>query len=293
MLDFMKVAERSIKGGITEVYPRFLIKTSSDLMIRGGDFYAIWNEDTHLWSTDEEVALYLIDRELDEHVERNNQTGNSFYKVLHMWDAETGMVDKWHKYVQKQMRDHFTPLDENVIFSNVETTKESYASKKLPYPLEEGPCPAYEELISTLYSEEERRKIEWIIGAVVAGDSKYIQKFAVMYGAPKTGKSTILNIIQDLFKGYWAAFDAKALGSSTNAFALEAFKSNPLLAIQHDGDLSRIEDNTRLNSLVSHETMMVNEKYRSAYASRFNTFLIMGTNKPVKISDAKSGIITN
>ena len=291
MLDFMKVAERSIKGGITEVYPRFLIKTSSDLMIRGGDFYAIWNEDTHLWSTDEEVALYLIDRELDEHVERNNQTGNSFYKVLHMWDAETGMVDKWHKYVQKQMRDHFTPLDENVIFSNVETTKESYASKKLPYPLEEGPCPAYEELISTLYSEEERRKIEWIIGAVVAGDSKYIQKFAVMYGAPKTGKSTILNIIQDLFKGYWAAFDAKALGSSTNAFALEAFKSNPLLAIQHDGDLSRIEDNTRLNSLVSHETMMVNEKYRSAYASRFNTFLIMGTNKPVKISDAKSGII--
>ena len=291
MLDFMKVATRSIKGGITEVYPKFIVRTSTDLMIRGGDFYAIWNEDTHLWSTDEEVALYLIDRELDKYVEDNNQTGNAFYKVLHMWDAETGMVDKWHKFVQKQMRDCFHPLDETIIFSNVETTKDSYASKKLPYPLEEGPTLAYDELMSTLYSEEERRKIEWVVGAVVAGESKNIQKFAVMYGAPKTGKSTVLNIIQDLFVGYWAAFDAKALGSSTNAFALEAFKSNPLLAIQHDGDLSRIEDNTRLNSLVSHETMMVNEKYRSAYASRFNTFLIMGTNKPVKISDAKSGII--
>ena len=33
-----------------------------------------------------------------------------------------------------------------------------------------------------------------------------------------------------------------------NSFALEAFKSNPMVAIQHDGDLSRIEDNTRLNS---------------------------------------------
>ena len=291
MLDFMKVATRSIKGGITEVYPKFIVKTSSDLMIRGGDFYAIWNEDTHLWSTEEEVALYLIDRELDTFASKNGGSENAYYKVLHMWDAETGMVDKWHKFVQKQMRDCFHPLDENVIFSNAVTTKESYASKKLPYPLEDGPAPAYDELISTLYSDEERHKIEWVVGAVVAGDSKYIQKFAVMYGAPKTGKSTILNIIQDLFTGYWAAFDAKALGSSTNAFALEAFKSNPLIAIQHDGDLSRIEDNTRLNSLVSHETMMVNEKYRSAYANRFNTFLIMGTNKPVKISDAKSGII--
>ena len=78
-------------------------------------------------------------------------------------------------------------------------------------------------------------------------------------------------------------FDAKALGSASNSFALEAFKSNPLVAIQHDGDLSNITDNTRLNSLVSHELMTVNEKFRSAYSNRFKCFLFMGTNKPVKI----------
>lgn len=83
----------------------------------------------------------------------------------------------------------------------------------------------------------------------------------------------------------------KALGSSSNAFALEAFKTNPLVAIQHDGDLSRIEDNTRLNSLVSHELMTVNEKFKSTYANRFKAFLFMGTNKPVRITDAKSGLI--
>ena len=104
-----------------------------------------------------------------------------------------------------------------------------------------------------------------------------------------TGKSTVLNIIQQLFDGYYSVFDAKALGSSSNSFALEAFKSNPLVAIQHDGDLSRIEDNTRLNSLVSHELMTVNEKFKSTYANRFNAFLFMGTNKPVKITDGKSG----
>ena len=101
----------------------------------------------------------------------------------------------------------------------------------------------------------------------------------------------MLNIVQKLFDGYWSVFDSKVLGSSSNAFALEAFKSNPLIAIQHDGDLSRIEDNTRLNSLVSHETMLVNEKFRSQYSSQFKCFMFLGTNKPVKITDAKSGLI--
>lgn len=113
----------------------------------------------------------------------------------------------------------------------------------------------------------------------------------VLYGAQGTGKSTILNIVEQLFQGYYSVFDAKALGSTSNQFALEAFKSNPLVAIQHDGDLSRIEDNTRLNSLVSHEKMTVNEKFKSIYATDFKCFLFMGTNKPVKITDAKSGLI--
>lgn len=94
-----------------------------------------------------------------------------------------------------------------------------------------------------------------------------------------------------MFEGYYSVFDAKALGSANNSFALEAFKTNPLIAIQHDGDLSKIEDNTRLNSLVSHELMTVNEKFKSTYANRFNAFLFMGTNKPVKITDSKSGLL--
>ena len=157
--------------------------------------------------------------------------------------------------------------------------------------MEKGDISAYDELIGTLYSPEEREKIEWAIGAIVNGDSKKIQKFLVLYGPPGSGKSTVLNIVEKLFEGYCGTFDSKALGSSSNAFALEAFKSNPLIAIQHDGDLSHIEDNTRLNSLVSHETMMVNEKFRSAYANQFKCFLFLGTNKPVKITDAKSGLI--
>ena len=291
MLDFLMIATRSGKRGIIEVYPKFIIKKSNDLMIRGGDFYAIWIEERGIWSTDEQDAVDLIDRELDQYAEENRKRFDDNIRVLHMWDAETGMIDSWHRYCQKQMKDQFHMLDEKLVFSNTKVGKRDYASKSLPYPLEPGETPAWDKLISTLYSPEERHKIEWCIGSIVTGDSKKLQKFLVFYGAVGTGKSTIINVIQQLFEGYHTSFSAKDLGSSSNAFALEAFRSNPLVAIQHDGDLSRIEDNTRINSLVSHEMMTVNEKFRSAYSNRFKTFLIMGTNKPVRITDAKSGII--
>ena len=291
MLDFMTITYRNTKNGF-EVYPKFIVGTKhKDLMIRGGDFYAIWDDERGLWSTDEDDAIRLIDREIDKFTEEHKQFLDGRINKMYMRDSDSGTIDKWHKYCQKQQRDSFHMLDENLIFSNSETNKKDYASKRLNYPLEAGSIDAWDKIIGTLYSEEERHKIEWAIGSIVTGDSKKIQKFMVLYGAAGTGKSTILNIIQMLFDGYYSVFDAKALGSSSNSFALEAFKCNPLVAIQHDGDLSRIEDNTRLNSLVSHELMTVNEKFKSTYTSRFKCFLFMGTNRPVKITDGKSGLL--
>ena len=69
MLDFLVISTRSGKRGIIEIYPKFIIRKSSDLMIRGGDFYAIWIEERGLWSTDEQDAVDLIDRELDRYAE--------------------------------------------------------------------------------------------------------------------------------------------------------------------------------------------------------------------------------
>jgi len=291
VLDFLIISTETKKSGAIEVYPKFVMKKSSDLMVRGGDFYAIWCEDRGLWSTDEQDAIDLIDRELEAYVERHRQELGSRVKILYMWDAESGMIDRWHKYCQQQLRASYTMLDEKLIFSNMEANKKDYASKRLNYPLEPGSIEAWDKLIGTLYEPEERAKIEWAIGAIVTGGSKTLQKFMVLYGSAGTGKSTIINVIQQLFDGYYSVFDAKALGSSNSAFALESFRTNPLVAIQHDGDLSKIEDNTRLNSLVSHERMTVNEKYTKTYDNDFKCFLIMGTNKPVKITDAKSGII--
>ena len=154
-----------------------------------------------------------------------------------------------------------------------------------------GDIDAYDELMSTLYSPEERKKIEWAIGSIIAGDAKEIQKFYVFYGEPGSGKSTVLKIIKKLFDGYCTTFDAAAIGNMNSAFALEPFKNNPLVAIEDDGDLSRIDNNARLNAIASHEHLVVNEKHKSTYSAKFNSVMFIGTNKPVRISDAKSGVI--
>jgi len=291
-MSFFKIVSetKNSKNPTIIIRPEFLIDkgSSNDLMVRGKDFYAVWDEETKLWSCDEISVVEKIDSEIEK---CRQSYGDRPTIAKFMSLSSSGSIDAWHKYVQKQLRDNFHPLDNKIIFSNMTTTKKDYATKKLPYPLEEGECPAYEEIMSTLYDPEERDKLEWAVGSIISGDSKNIQKFIVLYGAPGSGKGTFLDIIQKLFDGYCSVFDAKALASLGSNFALESFKNNPLVAIQTDGDLSRIEDNTKLNSIVSHEVMEVNEKFKSKYSMRFNSFLFLGTNKPVKITESKSGLL--
>lgn len=289
-MDFYKLRQKSAKKGFITVYPDFIVGDFKDLMIRGGDFYAVWDEASKRWSTNENDVARLVDDDLSDYFEFvKGRFIDSDVTCQWMSNYNTGSWRQYRKWI-KDMPDNYQALDQKLVFSNTEVTRETYSSKKLPYPLEEGPCPAYEELMSTLYAPEERDKLEWAIGSIVAGDSKRIQKFVVLYGAAGAGKSTVLNIIQRLFEGYYSTFEASSLASGSNQFATESFKSNPLVSIQHDGDLSKIQDNTKLNSIISHEEMTINEKFKSSYTSRIDSFLFMATNKPVKITDAKSGI---
>lgn len=287
MLDFVSIKEASTKNGAIDIYPEFIVKKSKDLMIRGRAFYAIWDEEQGIWSRSEDDARRLIDNEIYRYVESKTSNDKLSLKLLANFSSK-----KWLEFQNycKNSPDNYFDLDAKVKFLNDKIKKTDYSSKRLPYSISNEKCESYEEIVSTLYLEQERMKLEWIIGAILSGDSVKIQKFAVLYGDPGSGKSTILRIMEKLFEGYWIPFDSKALGSNAN-FVLEMFKSNPLVAIQHEGDLSKIEDNTKINSIVSHESIVVNEKFKAPYSIEFRTFLIMATNKPVKITDAKSGVI--
>lgn len=290
-MDFYNVLiSESKKTGSLQLRPDWKVGRSTDLMTRTGSFYAIWDEERKLWSTEIYDVVRLVDEDLRRRAQELEEKEGVPYSYLSMGAFGSKVWEEFNRYLSKAAS-NYRNLDETLVFADQEVTKETYASKRLPYSLRDGDCPAWDTLLSVLYSDEERAKIEWAIGAVLSGDSKQLQKFLVFYGPPGSGKGTVLKIIEWLFEGYLTYFNAKELTGANNSFAASVFKDNPLVGIQQDGDLSRIADNTVLNSVVSHETLPVNEKYKAAYPMRMNAMLFLGTNSPVKITDAKSGII--
>lgn len=287
-MDFYTIETSPIRGqmGMMEAVPWFRNTNSRDIMLRDGDFVAIWNPKTGLWSKNEFDVVNLVDDDVRKYVE-NAQIQNVIPRLC---ESERDGVWKRYRQWTKNMVDTFHPMDRSPVFADTPIRQENYVSYRLPYSLEDGIPVNWAKLIDTLYDPSEREKIEWSIGAVLTGDSRNIDKFLVFYGDPGSGKSTVLNVMQALFGEYCVPFDSESLAQRNNSFALSAFADDPLVAIEHDGDLSRIETNTRLNSIISNEVQLVNEKFKKPRSLRITTMLIMASNNPVKITDANSGI---
>lgn len=293
MYDFVVIKSRYIKKDVVEIYPVFRTTKSSDLMIKGQDFFAVWDTDEKLWIKDEDTVINKIDKEIEAEAKRLKNNSPEGVRVIpkYMWDSSSGSLREFHTLCQHLMRDHFKCLDNKVVFANDTPSKNDYVSFKLNYEFKEGSTSSFNEMLGTLYDPEEFDKIKWLIGSIITGDSIDIQKFFVIYGQPGSGKSTVIHILEKMFDGYNIHFNAKDIGSANAQFSMEQFYDNPLLAIQHDGDLSRITDNTKLNSIVSHEVLEINRKHKSKVDTRIDAMLVIATNNPVKITDSKSGLI--
>ena len=148
MLDFALISiVRPKKTSDPVIFkPKFIVNPmTKDLMVKGGDFYAVWDEDAGLWSTSEWSVISQIDRELTKASDEYKKTHQDRdVEVMYMWDSDSGSIDRFHKYCQKQMRDIWKPLDGMITFGNTHTTKKDLVSKRLPYPLEEGDISAYD-----------------------------------------------------------------------------------------------------------------------------------------------------
>ncbi len=297
-MDFYNIETRPWKNSTSkmEVYPEYKVCRTKDIIIRGGNFYMVYDEETGKWTEDKVIIQSVVDEDIKtklEELNRSQENKEDKIKYIPKYLGNFSSTNwlKFDQYVRSLPDTKNVVLDENVTYKDQKTTKKDYVSKKLPYALSDGPYDAWDEMMDTLYDPEEREKIEWAIGAILCGDGKKIQKFLVFYGPQGSGKSTVLNIVMKLFQGYYATFKAENLVSANDQYGCKFLNTNPLVAIDQDTNLSRIETNATMNKIASHEELEVNEKYKQQYVVKPMCMMMLGTNKPVRITDAKSGII--
>lgn len=289
-MDQVHVHPKRVSKTKIEIIADPKVRGYHDLLVKGGSFYAVYDERTGLWSQNLEVLSELIDNDIDKFMETYQAPEGMEVVPQYMQSITNGA---WNRYMSslKNLADSNQTLNQRMIFDDETPKREDYATVRLPYRIQKGPIDAYDELMNTLYAPAEREKLEWGIGALIDGkDISKIQKFFVIYGDPGTGKSTVLTIMERLFPGYIAYFSAEELGKGYQ-FATAAFKSSPLIGMQHDGDLSKLWDNTLINTIAAHEELIINEKGIRQYSIRPKTMLFLATNKPVRITDSRSGLI--
>lgn len=286
-MDFIRVGVKDNRDGTRELFPAFLALESQDLVVRGGQFAAIWDEDTNLYSRRLSHVPDIIDRSFQKMVQPEIRQGDVVKK---MRNFDNQLFNKFLSLI-RSIGDMGPDLDQKLVFADQTPIKADAATFQMPYALVDSECKAWDTLCDRLYAPEERIKIEWAIGSILTGRAAVdVQKFYVFYGPPGSGKSTIMNIIEMLFEGHTASFSAYDMGKADAQFSLEPFARNPLVAIDQDGDLSRIEVNKNLNSIVSHDRVLINSKGRNLYPIVPRSTLFIGSNDPVKISNRKSGL---
>lgn len=284
----------------TCVYVKPMYDTNGkDLMMKGGKFYAVLNHETNMWSKKGMDAIRYVDDQLYSYAATIGEKDG--FGVWRTKDGDEILVQAISNSLTKELINYRTwenrldpdfnyiQLDNDLTYVDDEVKPEDYRSKRLNYKPMQGSIDSYNKLMSVLYSPEDREKLEWAIGSIYAGESKNIEKIIVLYGDPGTGKSTVLDLLKDLFEGYWAPFIASDLVRKSDQFATSVFAENPLLAIQDDGSLAKIESPI-INEIISHKSIIVNEKGKQRYSIKPNALMFLATNELVDIHDTKLGI---
>lgn len=285
-MDFVRVAYKENKDGTRSWYPALQAIESQDLVVRGGQFAAIWDDSKGLYNRKISHLAQIMDRDFLKMLEGKMRPGDTVMKVR---EVDSQIFNKLMSLI-RNIGDMGPELDMKIIFADQTPTREDAATFKMGYSLSDSAAPAWDELCTVLYGDQERLKFEYAIGSVLAGASIYLQKMYVFFGDPGTGKSTIMDIIELIFAGHTGSFRAMDLGDASKQFSLEPFKLNPLVGIDQDTDLSKIEVNHLLNQIIAHDKININAKGKSLFEIVPRSMLIVGTNKPVKITDSKSGL---
>ena len=157
-MDQVRIATRKTNKSTIMVYADPKSRGYNDLIIKGGQFYAVYDSEKGLWSRNVDRLSELIDDDIRAYINEHPCPEGYTYVPEFMDSMENG---RWPRYINqlRVLPDNNVQLDQKVMFANSPTRREDYASHKLDYELRESPIPNYEKLMSTIYTPLERQKL--------------------------------------------------------------------------------------------------------------------------------------
>ena len=289
-MDFMKVDKLAVQSRNSEhdfnVTPDFIYAGVKDLVVRGGVFYAFWNQDH--WSTSMDELIIAIDKEtLKLHKQYQKDDPEHSYGVQLVNNDRSGVRKKLENYF-KMVATPDVAFNTQILFSKDQMEREDYSTTKLSYTPTEGTTPNFDELMGTLYEPDQLNKILWFMGAVLTNSMPQIQKFMYLYGGKGTGKGTVIDIFKWMFEDYTSDINLATL-TGNSEFSTAQVKEIPVL-IDSDSDISHIRQDTNLLKLTAHEPLLVNKKFQSQYEVTFNGLLITASNQRYQVRNVDAGI---
>lgn len=288
-MDFISIKREVRNKDRIGLKPVLMLRNNKDLLVKGGVMHAFW--DGTKWND----CAYQLIQKVDLLLETERQEllasypngGAPLIDIFPFHDSANNTYSMFNKALSL-LPSSEAQLDSKIIFKSTPTRRDDYAMKRLDYDISEGPTNAFDEMFNVLYEPEELEKILWAIGSILLNKTKHHSKFLYLYGAKGTGKGTALGLIKLLTQDYHAPIDLNIL-TSNNAFATGQIKE-ALVLIDDDSDISKIENDTILLKLTSHEPIGINRKHISVYDYTFEGMLVTASNQPFKVRNIESGI---
>ena len=107
---FFKVRYEQVKKGVFHILPEFINDKCDDLMCRGGDFYAVYNEETGLWSNSLSDVVAIVDNALFKFRQENQFPEDAVIIVKALRENSTGIYKQFINYV-KTAPDNYRDLN--------------------------------------------------------------------------------------------------------------------------------------------------------------------------------------
>lgn len=270
------------------VRPVYNIHDSSDIVTNGDQIVAWFDPRKGVWTRDVFDITEMIDQ--GAYAFRDEHAPDAMVSTLDDWT--TGEWSSFRRYV-KELPTRDIQFDTTIRYAGEPSEVSDHSTKTVPYSIADGDPVNWNRLLEVLYTPEDIEKIEWAFGAVLSNHGMDIDKLFLFYGAPGTGKSTLLGILAKLAEGYTVAFRSGDIMSKRGQFDAAVFASGVPIAIDDDADLEsiRTDGTTVLNQIASHAVMDLDRKYKSSISVQMRSVMFIASNSPIRVPNSRSGIL--